>query len=85
MPYVQRNADGDICGLLGQPQEGYAEEFLPDNNPEVIEFAEKAKAALAASPSIERLARLWDMTPEQVVERVDKGGFKIDAGSAALN
>ncbi|RWY82392.1 hypothetical protein EHI44_24180 [Rhizobium leguminosarum] len=85
MPYVKRDADGSIDGLLEQLQEGYAEEFLPDDNSEVIEFSEKAKAALAANPTIERIARAWDMTPEQVVERIDKDGFKIDAGSKALN
>jgi hypothetical protein len=85
MPYVKRNVDGGLDGLFEQLQEGYAEEFLPDDNPEVIEFSEKAKAALAANPTIERIARAWDMTPEQVVERIDKGDFKIDAGSNSLN
>ncbi len=85
MPYVKRDADGSIDGLCEQLQEGYAEEFLSDDNPGVIEFSEKAKTALAANPTIERMARAWDMTPEQVVERIDKGDFKIDAGSDALN
>lgn len=85
MPYVKRDAVGSIDGLFEQLQEGYAEEFLSNDNPDVIEFAKKAKAALAANPTIERMARVWDMTPEQVVERIDKGDFKIDAGSDALN
>ncbi|MBX5063451.1 hypothetical protein [Rhizobium lentis] len=36
MPYVMRNADGDICGLFEQPQEGFAEELLAADDPAVI-------------------------------------------------
>ena len=35
MPYVQRDYDGKVKGLFAQPQPGYAEEFLPDDNKEV--------------------------------------------------
>ncbi|MDF0659719.1 MULTISPECIES: hypothetical protein [unclassified Rhizobium] len=38
MPYVMRNADGDICGLFEQPQNGRADEFLPDDAAEVVAF-----------------------------------------------
>ncbi|MBX5223795.1 hypothetical protein HJC04_26320 [Rhizobium sp. NLR8a] len=49
MAYVTRSADGEIAGLYEQPQEGYAEEFLPDDNSEVVAFSERSEAALAAS------------------------------------
>lgn len=48
MPYVTRNADNEIAGLCEQLQEGWAEEFLPDDAPEVVAFSAKADAALAA-------------------------------------
>ncbi|MBY4589488.1 hypothetical protein [Rhizobium redzepovicii] len=38
MPYVSRSASGAINGLFEQMQEGFAEEFLPDDNPEVVAF-----------------------------------------------
>lgn len=36
--YVQRNDDGVICGLYANLQPGFAEEFLPADSSEVIEF-----------------------------------------------
>ncbi|MBX5234135.1 hypothetical protein HJC02_17995 [Rhizobium sp. NLR4a] len=36
MPYVTRSADGEIAGLFEQPQEGFAEEFLANDDPAVI-------------------------------------------------
>lgn len=38
MPYVQRFADGAIQGLYNRPQPGYAEEFKPDDDPDVVAF-----------------------------------------------
>lgn len=37
MPFVQR-IDGRVVGLYANPQESYAEEFLPDDNAEVIAY-----------------------------------------------
>lgn len=37
MPYVQRNA-GKVCGIYANAQPGYAEEFLPDDSAEVLEY-----------------------------------------------
>ncbi|MGO6847993.1 hypothetical protein ACCS84_33235 [Rhizobium ruizarguesonis] len=41
MPYVMRNADGDICGLFEQPQEGFAVEPLADDDQTVITYLNK--------------------------------------------
>ncbi|MBX4944648.1 hypothetical protein [Rhizobium binae] len=49
MPYVMRNADGDICGLCEQPQEGYAEEFLADSDSAVVAFLDRPAAVTAVS------------------------------------
>jgi hypothetical protein len=38
MPYVQRNIKAEITGVFANPQPGRAEEFLPDDNPEVVAF-----------------------------------------------
>lgn len=35
MPYVERNNEGAVVGLYANLQTGYAEEFLPDEDPEV--------------------------------------------------
>ena len=44
MPYVQRDDDGNINGIYANLQPGYAEEYLPDNNPEVLAFMEAQNA-----------------------------------------
>lgn len=41
MPYVMRNADGDICGLFEQRQEGSAEEHLGADDQAVITYLNK--------------------------------------------
>lgn len=46
MPYVMRNADGNICGLCEQSQEGWAEEFLPDEAAEVVAFSNPPVSAV---------------------------------------
>lgn len=38
MVYVSRNGSNAINGLYVQLQPGYAEEFLPDNDPAVVAF-----------------------------------------------
>ncbi|GGU54019.1 hypothetical protein GCM10009504_08660 [Pseudomonas laurentiana] len=35
MPFVQRDESGRICGRFANKQLGYAEEFLPDDDPEL--------------------------------------------------
>jgi len=42
MPYVSRNEGGAINGLYANAQPGYAEEYLPDDNSEVVAFTEAA-------------------------------------------
>lgn len=46
MPYVSRS-NGSINGLYEQFQEGLAEEFMPDGNPQIIAF-ENAPAIIFA-------------------------------------
>ncbi|MBX4884051.1 hypothetical protein HJA90_10695 [Rhizobium bangladeshense] len=65
MPYVMRNADGDICGLYEQPQEGYAEEFLPDEAPEIVAFPQAPQAYTIGKSTP------WRRMTDEEVEDVD--------------
>ncbi|MBX5017510.1 hypothetical protein [Rhizobium lentis] len=65
MPYVMRDAGGDICGLYEQPQEGYAEEFLPDDNSEVVAFP-PAQGAYSIGKSTP-----WRRMTDEEVDSVD--------------
>lgn len=38
MPYVSRDDNGNINGLYANLQPGFAEEYLPDDDPEVVAF-----------------------------------------------
>jgi hypothetical protein len=43
MPYVSRDGSDSINGLYANLQPGFAEEYLPDNDPEVMAFSESTK------------------------------------------
>lgn len=47
MPYVQR-IDGIVVGLYRCPQEEYATEFLPDDDPEVLAITTPQTPAVAS-------------------------------------
>lgn len=38
MRYVQRDKQGKVTGHFANPQEGYAEEALPDDHPDLVAF-----------------------------------------------
>lgn len=38
MPYVSRDDSGKINGLYANPQPGFGEEYLPDDDPQVVAF-----------------------------------------------
>jgi hypothetical protein len=38
--FVERDGQGNICGVFLLPQPGYAEEEIAANNPEVVEYLE---------------------------------------------
>lgn len=38
MPYVQRDRDSEVKGVYNRLQKGYAEEFLPNENAEVLAY-----------------------------------------------
>jgi hypothetical protein len=43
MPYVSRDDGGSINGLYANLQPGFAEEWLPDDDPEVLAYQESLK------------------------------------------
>ncbi|MBB6224576.1 hypothetical protein [Rhizobium leguminosarum] len=49
MPYVTRNADGDICGLFEQSQPGFGEELLAPDDAAVVAFLNKPLPVAAVS------------------------------------
>jgi hypothetical protein len=49
MPFVSRSDDGAINGLVEQFQDGWAEEFLPDDDPAVIAFRDTAPEVSSVS------------------------------------
>lgn len=54
MPYVERT-DGSITGAYAMMQPGYAEEFVADDAPELVEFLDRA---IPAPPITRRQLRL---------------------------
>lgn len=38
MAYVSRNGEGNIDGVFNRPQPGIAEEYLPDDDPEIVAY-----------------------------------------------
>lgn len=80
MPFVQRTA-GIITGLFAKLQVGYAEEFLEDNNPEVIAFLNPIPAVPA--PAIYASAKLMiagDNIDGIGVASKFSGAFRFDVG-----
>jgi hypothetical protein len=40
MPFIER-VDGKIIGVYALKQDGYAEELVPDDDPDLVEFLSK--------------------------------------------
>lgn len=60
MPFVQRNTDGLIVGTFANRQPGYAEEWLPDDDPVLTQVSPKQTAAVERSWRDAELAKqVW--------------------------
>lgn len=59
MPYVQRNSKGEITGVYAVAQSGYAEEFLPDQNGEVVAFRAPLPDAPKPEPLTPAQEQMW--------------------------
>lgn len=52
MPWIQRDASKAVCGVFANPQPGYADEFLSDNDPALIAFQNPAKPQTVLSQDL---------------------------------
>ncbi|QIG66835.1 hypothetical protein EVB41_005 [Rhizobium phage RHph_TM3_14A] len=73
MPYVSRDINGNINGLYEQLQEGYAEEFLLADDPEVVAFLNPPPPPYVIPADIP-----WNRMTEEEAELVQAG---IDAST----
>lgn len=84
MPYVQRDENEAVCGLFVNPQSGYAEEWLDDNDPEVIAFLNPPEVPDAPHLNHGGLVRFTGAAPSTVLEgirmigvtRIAKGRYR---------
>ncbi|MBX5020154.1 hypothetical protein HJA87_12085 [Rhizobium bangladeshense] len=74
MPFVSRSTDGAINGLFEQLQEGFAEEFLPDDHVEVVAFLNPPPPPYTIDADLP-----WARMTEDEAELVQDG---IDASAA---
>lgn len=72
MSYVQRDSNGKIKGVYANLQPGYAEEFLPDNNAEIVAYL--TPKPVPKQLSIEDLSAL--LVSKGVVTQTDIDGKK---------
>ncbi|AGC35723.1 hypothetical protein ACP46_gp38 [Rhizobium phage RHEph06] len=68
MPYVQRDSEGNISWMYLNFGEGYAEEFLPDDSPEVLAFVLSRRP----SPYTVSLALMWSRMTDTEAELVQQ-------------
>ena len=75
MPYVYRDLQGKVSGTSSHPPTDAAEEFLPDNHPEVIAYLRPPPKSAA------------DVSVKELITQMIKDGAmtqaKIDAIKAA--
>lgn len=84
MPYIERDEGGDIKGLYANSQPGYAEEWLEDNDPEVIAFLNPTTPPDPPHLNHGGLVRFTGVAPSTVLEairmvsvtRVAKGRYR---------
>jgi hypothetical protein len=66
MPYVSRDdTTNAINGVYANPQPGYAEEYLPDDNPELQMFLHPAKVLIPTADFIARFTNAEYLKLEQ--------------------
>ncbi|QIG67662.1 hypothetical protein EVB51_045 [Rhizobium phage RHph_Y17] len=71
MPYIQRNSEGGINWMYLTFREGYAEEFLPDNDPEVVAFILSMRPTPYTVPVALMWARMTDAEAESIQQALD--------------
>jgi hypothetical protein len=83
--YVSRNQGGVINGVFAVLQPGFAEEFLPDNDPEVVTYLNPPKpvpAVISDRQFFQQLAVQGVITQDEAIAAVSTG--TLPASMAAL-
>jgi hypothetical protein len=62
MPWVQRDASKNISGAFANQQPGYADEFLPDDNPALVAFLNPPKPQTILSQDLMAQFTTADLT-----------------------
>ncbi len=82
MPYVQRDRSGNMRGLFARRQEGFAEEFLAEDHPDVVAFLaptvvsdpDRAESRIQSNPAllamVRRMARIEGKTERQILDEL---------------
>lgn len=82
MPYIERDINGKIKSVFNRLQQGYAGEYLPDDNAEVLvylnpvplsdadEAENEIKGRKALLGIIRILADRFDVTEQQVIGQI---------------
>lgn len=71
MPYVSRDEGGAINGTFAREQPGFAEEYLPDDDPEVVAFLDAADAPPPPSLAEQEAARANQRLDAGVTAAID--------------
>lgn len=74
MPYIQRNESGVIVGVYVSLQPGFAEEWLEDNDPEVIAFLNPPEVPDLPHLNHGGLVRFTGVAPSAVLENIRMSG-----------
>jgi len=73
MPYVQRDGSNAVCGVYAQRQEGYAEEWLEPDDPEVVAYLNPPAPTPEPHLNNGGLARFSGAAPVEVHENIRLG------------
>ena len=71
MIFVERDKGGRVTGLYANRQQGYAEEELPDDHPDVVAFTNRLSAPRPTLTDEQKLSRIFEregLTMEKVRE-----------------
>lgn len=85
MPYVQRDGSNAVCGVYANAQEGYAEEWLEPDDPEVLAYLNPPAPTPEPHLNNGGLARFSGAAPVSIYEaikmagvtRVSKGRYRV--------
>ena len=96
MPYVQRDDNQKVVGLFAKSQTGYAEEFLADDDKEVLEYLnptptaeevaerERQEAIKGDSGLQDMLAKFRSMSPTDFASYIENNVTNLASAKVVL-